>query len=80
MKRQLLLDPEVLIVSPVNNNDNYPIVQEEDEPAVKSLKKEKSSRINNIPGELVQTGGDAVISALHKICNKVWQTEQWSLP
>ena len=36
--------------------------------------------IDNIPGELVQAGGDAVISALHKICNKIWQTGELSTP
>ena len=34
---------------------------------MKSFKKKKSPGIDNIPGELVQAEGDAVISALHKI-------------
>ena len=29
---------------------------------------------------MVQAGGDAVISALHKICNKIWQTGEWPIP
>ena len=69
-------DSEVLIVPPVRNTDNYPILPEEVEAAVKSLKKGKSPGIDNIPGELVQAGRDAVISALHKICNKIWQTRE----
>ena len=46
---------------------------------MKSLKKGKSPGIDNIPGELVQAGGDAVTSALHKICNKIWQTGEWAI-
>ena len=58
--------PDVFTVPLVTDTDNYPISQEEVEAAVKSLKKGE--------GELLQAGGDVVISALHKICNKVWQT------
>ena len=47
---------------------------------MKSLKKGKSPGIDNIPGELVQAGGDAVIRAFHKICNKIWQTGEWPIP
>ena len=67
-------DPEVLIVPPVTKSDNYPILREEVEAAVKSLKKEKSLEIDNIRGGgagSAPAGGDAVISALHKICNKI---------
>ena len=73
-------DPEVLHVSLVTNTDNYPILREEVDVAVKSLKKGKSPGIYNIPGELVQAGGDAMISALHKICNKICQTGEWPIP
>ena len=73
-------DPEVLTVLLVTDTENYPILREEVEAAVKSLKKGKSPGIDNTPGELVQAGGDAVISALHKICNKIWQTGEWPIP
>ena len=36
-------DPEVLNIPPANDNDNYPILREEVEAAVKSLKKGKSA-------------------------------------
>ena len=72
-------DPDVLTVPLVTDTDNYPIFQEEVEEAVKSLKKGKSPGIDDIPGELLQARGDAVISALHKICNKVWQTGEWPI-
>ena len=64
----------MLTVPQVTDTDKYPILREEVEAAVKSLKKGKSPGIDNIPGEVLQAGGDAVISALHKICNTVWQT------
>ena len=67
----------MLTVPLVTDTDNYPILQEEVEEAVKSLKKGKSPGIDDIPRELLQAGGDAVISALYKICNKVWQTGEW---
>ena len=69
----------MLTVPLVSNTDNYPILREEDKAAVKSLKKGKSPGIDNIPGELVQAGGDAVIGDLCKICNKIWQTGEWPI-
>ena len=66
----------MLIVPPVTNTDNYPILREEVEAAVKSLNKGKSPGIDNIPVELVKAGRDAAISGLHKICNKIWQTRE----
>ena len=73
-------DPEVLNVPPTTNNDNYPILRAEVEVAVKSLKKGKSAGVDNIPGELVQAGGEDMISALLTICNKIWQTGEWPTP
>ena len=69
----------MLTVPQVTDTDNYPISKEEVEAAVKSLKKGKSPGIDNIPGELVQAGGDAVIGDLCKICNKIWQTGGWPI-
>ena len=73
-------DPEVLNVPPATDNDNYPILREEVEAAVRSLKKGKSTGADNIPAELVQAGGEAMISALLTICNKIWQTGEWPTP
>ena len=47
----------VLQVPTAMNNDKYPILREEVEVAVKSLKKGKSAGVDNIPGELMQAGG-----------------------
>ncbi|KAK2183676.1 hypothetical protein NP493_300g01006 [Ridgeia piscesae] len=47
---------EVLNIPPATDNDNYPILREEVEAAVKSLKKGKSAGADNVPAELVQAG------------------------
>ena len=70
-------DPEVLNVPAATNSDNYPILRTEVEAAMKALKKGKSAGVDNIPGELVQAGGEAMTSALLTICNKIWQTGEW---
>ena len=46
---------------------------EEVEAAVKTLKK----GVDNIPAEMVQAGGEDMISVLLIICNKIWQTGEW---
>ena len=73
-------DPEVLNVPPATDNDNFPILREEVEAAVKLLKKGKSAGADNVPAELVQAGGEAMISVLLTICNKIWQTGEWPTP
>ena len=50
------------------------------EAAIQSVKKGKSARLDNIPAELVQAGGEDVITALATICNKPWQTGEWPTP
>ena len=70
-------DPKVLKHPPVTNTDNYPILREEVEAAVKSLKPGKSAGVDNIPAELIQAGGETMIDALLNICNKIWQTGEW---
>ena len=40
----------------------------------------RSAGVDNIPAELVQTGGEDVITALTTICDKIWQTGQWPTP
>ena len=60
--------------------DNFPILREEMEAAVKSVKKRKSAGVYNIPAELIQAGGDAVTNILTAICNQIWQTGDWPTP
>ena len=70
----------MLEVLPPINNDIYPILREEVEAAVISLKKGKSAGVDNIPSELVQAGGQAMTDMLIIICNKIWQTGEWTTP
>ena len=70
----------MLAVPPPVNNDSYPILQEEVEAAVKSPKKGESAGVDNIPSELVQAGGEAMIDMLLIICKKIWQTGEWPTP
>ena len=73
-------DPEVLKHPPVTNTDSHPILQEEVEAAVKSLKPGKSAGVDNIPAELLQAGGETMIDVLLNICNKIGQTGEWPTP
>ena len=47
------------------------------EAAVKTLKMGKSAGVDNIPAELVQAGGEAMIDILTAICNKIGKTGEW---
>ena len=70
-------DTAVLRTPPTADNDKYPILREEVESAIKSLKKGKSAGVDNIPAELVREGGDSMITFLTNVCNKIWQTGEW---
>ena len=73
-------DPEVLKHPPVTNTDSHPILREEVEAAVKSLRPGKSAGVDNIPAELLQAGGETMIDVLLNICNKICQTGEWPTP
>ena len=73
-------DPEVLKHPPVTKRVSHPILREEIEAAVKSLKPGKSAGVDNIPAELLQAGGETMIDVLLNICNKIWQTGEWPTP
>ena len=44
------------------------------------MKKGKSAGVDKIPAELVQAGGEDVVTALTTICKKIWQTGEWPTP
>ena len=73
-------DPPVLNGPQTDTGDDHHILRRETEVAIQSLKKGKSAGVDNIPAELVQVGGEDVITALTTICNKIWQTGEWSTP
>ena len=73
-------DLTVLDCPQTDTENDHPILCKEVEAAVQSLKKGKSAGVDNIPAELVQAGGEDVITALTTICNKIWQTGEWPTP
>ena len=60
-----------------NDDSNDLILKSEVEEAIKMLKKGKSPGVDNIPGELIQAGGDNMTVALLHICNKIWRNVEW---
>ena len=64
-------DPSALNCPQTDTEDDYPILRQEVGAAVQLLKKGNSVGVNNISGELVQAGGEDVITALTTICNKI---------
>ena len=68
-------DPSVLNCPRTDTEDDHPIRRKEMEAVVQSLKKGKSGGVDNIPTEVVEANGEAVIIALTTIFNKIFQTE-----
>ena len=73
-------DPSVLNCPHTDTEDDHPILRKDVEAAVQSMKKGKSAGVDNVPAELVQAGGEDIITALTTICNKIWQTGEWPTP
>ena len=73
-------DNQVLDCSHPSEEDMQPILREEVEIAVASLKKGKSAGVDNIPEELVQAGGETMIDVLTEICNRIWRTGEGPIP
>jgi hypothetical protein len=44
--------------------------------AIAKLKKYRSPRSDQIPAELIQAGGEMLLSAIHKLINSVWNKEE----
>ena len=57
-----------------DTEEDHLILRKEVEAAVQSLKKRKLAGVNNNPAELIQAGGENVITTLTTICNKIWKT------
>ena len=73
-------DNAVMDCSQPPEEDLQPILREEVEIAVASLKKGKSSGVDNKPAELVQAGGENMIDVLTEICNRICRTGEWPTP
>ena len=67
-------------IDPQHTEDDQPILLKKVKAAVQSLKEGKSAGVGNISAELVQAGGEDIITALTTICNKIWQTGKWQTP
>ena len=68
----------VLDCSQPPEEDLQPILREEVEIAIESLKKGKSAGVYNIPAELVLACGETMINVLTEICNRIWRTGDWT--
>jgi hypothetical protein len=44
--------------------------------AIAKLKKYKSPGSDQIPAELIQAGGEMVLSTIHKLINSIWNKEE----
>ena len=73
-------DNTILDCSQPPEEDLQPIIREEVEIVIASLKKGKSVGLDNIPAELVQAGGETMIGVLTEICNRIWRTGEWPTP
>ena len=73
-------DNTVLDCSQPPEKGLQPILREAVEIAVASLEKRKSARVDNIPAELFQAGGETMIDVLIEICNRIWRTGNWPTP
>ena len=71
-------NPSILDCPQTDTEGDHPILRKEVEAAVQLLKKGKSAGVDNIPGELVKADGEDVITAVTTICNKIWQTGEWT--
>ena len=52
-----------------SQEDLQPVLSEEVEIASAALKKKKTARVDNIPVELLEAGGEAMIDILTQTCN-----------
>ena len=70
-------DPILLDCPRIPDEEHRPILREEVEAAVKALKMGKSAGVDNIPAELIQAEGDAMIDILTSVCNMISKTGEW---
>ena len=63
--------------TPTESLDSPPIMKEEVEAAIRHLKAGKSPGVDNIPSELITSGGDGTVSALAALCQKIWEQKKW---
>ncbi|GFS27927.1 endonuclease-reverse transcriptase [Elysia marginata] len=62
---------------PPNEEDDLPPLKSEAEWATRQLPSRKSAGVDNIYAEMIQVSGDPGVELYHKLCLKIWETEQW---
>ena len=62
--------------TPTQELESLPVLREEVEEAVRSLKAGKSPGVHNIPSELLKIGAEATTTVLTAICQKIWETKK----
>ena len=55
---------------------NPPVLREEVEETVRSLKAGKSPGVDNIPSELLNHGGETITTDLTAVRKKIWETKE----
>ena len=60
-----------------DSENSPPVLKEEVEAAVRSLKIGKSPGVDNIPSELLKSGGEETVKALTALCQKIWEEKKW---
>ena len=73
-------DPTVLTCQGSTNEDDHPILRDEVEAAIRSLKTDKAAGVDNVPAELIKHEGETVADILTAICKKIWQNGEWLTP
>ena len=75
---QLHPDPNIIKNSHRNEQErDPPILQTEIDDAIKKLKKGKSPGIDNVPSELIKSGGEELNKKFTKLCQKVIDINEW---
>ncbi|GFS10883.1 endonuclease-reverse transcriptase [Elysia marginata] len=62
---------------PPNKEDDLPPLKSEVEWAIRQLPSGKSAGVDNIYAEMIKVSGDPGVELYHKLCLKIWETEQW---
>ena len=52
------------------------MLKEEVEAAVRSLPAGKSPGVDNVPSELLSSGGEEAVKALTVLCQKIWNAKK----
>ena len=72
-------DPSLLTSNDTSRDAqaDLPVLREEVEAAIKTLKPGKSPGVDNVPSELIKHGGESTVEALSILCKKVWHGKRW---